>query len=254
VSMLTAPSSQNPKPVSKVWRPDLTRLPELTPGRRLFRRFFKLLCRAVVFIFTRTTIQGMENYPRRGPALVVINHLGDPDAFLMMAALPDFPEMIGKIELREIIWLRMLGALLGMIWVHRGQPDRRAISAALQAFKRGLKVIIAPEGREAVSGALEEGTEGAAYLAQRGGVPVVPVTITGSEFRLIENGMKKFLRVPVTISVGKPFVLPEYSDRKDALQEGTRQIMEALARQLPPEYRGVYGYVGEQAQPDPRKK
>jgi len=77
------------------------------------------------------------------------------------------------------------------------------------------------------------------------GVPVVPVTITGSEFRLIEKGMKKFRRVPVTMTVGKPFVLPEFTSRMDALQEGTRLIMEALARQLPPEYRGVYAYVGK---------
>ncbi len=248
MSMPTAPSSPTPKPVSQVWRPDLTRLPELTLGRRLFRRFFKLVCRLVVLIFTRTTIRGLENYPRQGPALVVINHLGDPDAILVMAALPDFPEMIGKIELREIPSLRLLGALLGMIWVHRGQPDRRTISAALEAFRRGLKVIIAPEGRESASGALEEGTEGAAYLALRGGVPLIPLTITGSEFRYIENGMKKFRRVPVTITVGKPFHLPQYTDRKDALREGTRFIMETLARQLPPQYRGVYAYVGKSGQ------
>ena len=76
-------------------------------------------------------------------------------------------------------------------------------------------------------------------------MPVVPLTITGSDFRLIENGMKKFRRTPVTLAVGNPFVLPEFTSRMDALQEGTRLIMEALARQLPPEYRGVYAYVGK---------
>ncbi|MCX6033534.1 MAG: lysophospholipid acyltransferase family protein [Chloroflexi bacterium] len=223
--------------------PDLTRLPALTPGRRLFRRFFQFVCRVVVFLCTKATIRGLENYPRRGPALVVINHLGDPDAVLAMAALPDFPEVIGKIELRDILVLRLVMDMLGIIWVHRGQPDRRALSAALEAFRQGRRVIIAPEGRESVSGALEAGTEGAAFLALRGGVPVVPVTISGSEFRRIENNLKKLRRTPVTVTVGKPFVLPQQSRRQDALREGTRLIMERLARQLPPEYRGFYADV-----------
>ena len=64
-----------------------------------------------------------------------------------------------------------------------------------------------------------------------------------AEFRLVENNLKKLRRAPVTLKVGKPFVLPQQSRDRDALQEGTRLIMESLARQLPPAYRGVYAYV-----------
>jgi 1-acyl-sn-glycerol-3-phosphate acyltransferase len=215
----------------------------LTISRRLFRRFFQVLCRFVVFVCTKTTVIGRENYPRQGPALVVINHLGDPDAVLVIASLPYFPEVIGKIELREFTLLRWLGDMLGIIWVHRGQPDRRAISAALEALRKGRYVIIAPEGRESVSGALEAGTEGAAFLALEAGVPVVPVTLTGSEFRRIENNLKKLHRSQVTVTIGKPFELPMKKKDPGALQEGTRLIMETIARQLPPAFRGVYAYV-----------
>jgi 1-acyl-sn-glycerol-3-phosphate acyltransferase len=169
--------------------------------------------------------------------------LGDPDAILILAAMPEFPEAIGKIELRAIPVLRLVMDMLGVIWIHRGQPDRRALSAALEALHQGRRVIIAPEGRESVSGALESGTEGAAYLAIKAGVPVVPVTITGSEFRHIENNLKKLRRTPVTIRVGKEFNLPQQSQGRDALREGTRLIMEAMASQLPPEYRGIYAYI-----------
>ncbi len=110
-------SSPTPKPVSKIWRPDLTRLPELTFSRRLFRRFFQTLCRVVVSICTRTVVHGRENYPARGPALIVINHLGDPDAVLVVAALPDFPEVIGKIELRDIPVAPLAG---GYAWCYLG--------------------------------------------------------------------------------------------------------------------------------------
>jgi 1-acyl-sn-glycerol-3-phosphate acyltransferase len=233
----------SPKPVSEIWQPELTRLPSLTLARRSFRRFFKGFCKFIVFACTRTKIKGLENYPRRGAAIVVINHLGDPDAILTLAALPDFPEVIGKIELRSIPVLRLVTDMLGIIWVHRGQPDRRAMTAALEALHGGRRIIIAPEGRESVSGGLEAGTDGAAYLAIKSGAPVVPVTITGSEFRLIENGLKKWRRVPVEVKVGIPFTIPPGTDRKEAVKEGTRKIMEGLARQLPAPYRGFYAYI-----------
>ncbi len=240
MSMQTAPSPPTPKLVSQIWRPDLTRLPPLSRGRRLFRRFVQRLCRIVIFVCTRATVSGLENYPRQGPALVVINHLGDPDALLTLAFLPDFPEVIGKIELRAIPVLCQVMDALGIIWVHRGQPDRRAISAALEALQEGRRVIIAPEGRESVTGALEPGTDGAAFLALKANVPVVPITITGTELRRVENSLKKLHRAPVSLTVGRPFVLPQRGDRRKMLQEGTRLIMGTLARQLPPEYRGVY--------------
>jgi 1-acyl-sn-glycerol-3-phosphate acyltransferase len=143
---------------------------------------------------------------------------------------------------------------LGILWVHRGQPDRRAISAALEAFHRGQRVIIAPEGRESVSGALEEGTDGAAFLALKARVPIVPITLTGTEHRRIENAMKTRRRTPVTLTVGKPFFLSDLTldgvkgsaGRHVALRAGTRLIMETLARQLPSEYRGVYNYIGDE--------
>jgi 1-acyl-sn-glycerol-3-phosphate acyltransferase len=189
----------------------------------------------------------LENYPRGGPALVVINHLGDPDVVLLLGALPDFPEIIGKIELREILFLRLVADLMGVIWIHRGQPDRRALSAALDAFNQGKRVLIAPEGRESISGTLERGTEGAAFLALKAGHPlrIVPVTITGSEFRRIENNLKRLRRTPITLTIGHPFRLPELARGQKRLQEGTRIIMEALARQLPTEFRGVYSDIHE---------
>ncbi len=243
MSIPPTPFSPSPKPVSKVWRPELTRLPRLTVARRLFRRFFQVLCRIVVFVCTKMTIHGLENYPPRGPALVVINHLGDPDVVLVVAALPKIPEAFTKIELRDIRLLRWLADMLGVIWVHRGQPDRRALSAGLETFRQGRILIIAPEGRESASGALEEGTEGAAFLALESGVPVVPVTLIGSEFRRIESNLKKLRRSPVIVTIGKPFLLPMQKKDYAAVKEGTRTIMESLARQLPLEYRGVYSYI-----------
>jgi len=187
-------------------------------------------------------VSGLENFPEKGPALVVTNHLGDPDIVFGLAFLPVFPEALAKIELYDLPILGPVMHALGVIWVHRGQPDRRAIRAALEGLQAGRFLGIAPEGRESLTGALEPGTEGAAFLALKAGVPVpiVPITITGTEHRRVENSLKKLRRTPVTLTIGKPFVLPLQADRREMIREGARLIMETLARQLPPEYRGVY--------------
>lgn len=230
-----------PKPVSEFWRPELTRLPELTLGRRLFRRLMRGFCRLVVRACTRPVVRGLENYPRRGPALLVMNHLGDPDAFLIVGFLPEVPESIGKIELRAIPVLGAAMEALGVIWVHRGRADRRALAAALAALGQGRRVLIAPEGRESLSGALERGTDGAAFLALKAGVPVVPLAVTGTETRRVLGNLKRLRRTPVSLTIGAPFSLS--GQGRQALQEGTQRIMESLARLLPPEYRGVYSDV-----------
>jgi 1-acyl-sn-glycerol-3-phosphate acyltransferase len=90
---------------------------------------------------------------------------------------------------------------------------------------------------------LEGGTEGAAFLARKAKVPIVPIAITGTENWRIYGNMKRFRRTEVTMTIGDPFILPESEDRRSALEEGTRLIMEALARLLPLEYRGIYSYV-----------
>jgi len=218
-------------------------LPALTPARRLARRLLRGLVRFLVFCFTRTEVSGLENFPKNGPALVVMNHLGDADALIMIAFLPVFPEALAKIELYNFPVLGALMHAYGVIWVHRGQPDRRAIHAALEGLQAGKFVGVAPEGRESLSGALEEGTEGAAFLALKAEVSLVPVTITGTQNARLYGNMLRLRRTQVTMRVGKAFVLPEPANRPSALRESTRLIMETLARQLPPEYRGVYSYV-----------
>jgi 1-acyl-sn-glycerol-3-phosphate acyltransferase len=128
----------------------------------------------------------------------------------------------------------------GVIWVHRGQPDRRALRAALQGLGQGRLVTIAPEGRESLSGALEEGTRGAAYLALKAGVPVIPVTLTGTENWRVYGNLKRFRRTEMSVTVGQPFYLDVPGNQRQAQEQGTLQIMRKLAEQLPEEYRGVY--------------
>ena len=231
--------SPPPKPITEVWRPDLVALPRLTLARRAFRAFLRGLTKLVTFFTMRTTIRGLENFPKQGPAIIVINHLGDADAVLIGASIPTTIDGMGKIELIDE-WVGAIMHAYGTIWVHRGRPDRRALRAALDGLAEGRIVALAPEGRQSLIGGLEEGNAGAAFLAMKSGAPIVPIAMTGTENKNIYGHLKKWKRAPVTLTVGKPFYLPEQPDRQKMLREGTHQIMASLASLLPESYRGNY--------------
>jgi 1-acyl-sn-glycerol-3-phosphate acyltransferase len=101
-------------------------------------------------------------------------------------------------------------------------------------------IFIAPEGRESVTGSLEGGTAGAAYLALKAGVPLVPMTFTGTENSHVFPNLKRLRRTRITLTVGPAFELESSPDWRESVRAGTSTIMKKLATQLPPEYRGVY--------------
>jgi 1-acyl-sn-glycerol-3-phosphate acyltransferase len=233
--------SPPPKPISDVWRPDLVSLPQLTFRRRLFRFFFRGFTKLLCWVTLKTRISGLENFPKRGPAIIAFNHLGDADAVLLLATLPFSPiEGIGKIELYDHWLVGPVFRAYGVIWVHRGQPDIKAIRAALNGLREGRMISLAPEGRQSLTGALEEGEKGAAFLALKSGAPIVPIALTGLENGNIYGHLRRWRRAPVSLSVGKPFFLEENPDRQKMIQEGTRRIMESLASLLPESYQGFY--------------
>lgn len=229
-----------PKPVTDIWLPELVRLPRLTPLRLAFRRFSHGLIKLVAWACTRIEIGGLENIPRDGPILIVINHLGDADVPALISSLPFTPDALAKIELYDLPILGKLIDLYGVIWLHRGKPDKRALRAALDGLAEGRRIIIAPEGRYSLTGTLEEGSGGAAFLAYKSGAPILPIAITGTENEAVYSSLKLFKRARVHIRVGKIFRLEEQvSTRREAMNEGTMRIMAEIRSLLPEKYRGM---------------
>jgi 1-acyl-sn-glycerol-3-phosphate acyltransferase len=228
------------KPVSETYRPELIRLPSLSCSRRAFRWVVKGLTWIIVKLLLKVELIGRENLPREGPILMVSNHLGDADAIIGLALSKVPFDVMGKIELYDIPVFGKLFDLYGTIWVHRGRPDRRAIRAALNGLAEGRMIAIAPEGRESLSGALEPGTDGAAYIALKADVPILPVAVTGTENWRVYGNLKKFRRTRITVTMGTSFELQKTGDRRSDIHNGTQTIMKRLAQMLPQEYQGVY--------------
>lgn len=238
------PPSLPPKPVADVFRPELTRLPVYNIWRRLARRGLRALQRFLVATRLKLRVSGLENFPRHGPALIVLNHLGDADIVVILSQLRTLEvDPLAASNLYDIPALRLAAEMYGVIWLHRGHPDRRALNCAIESLRRGRFVTIAPEGRESLVGGLEQGLDGAAFLALRSDVPILPIAITGTEKPRIYRGLICWPRQPVSMTVGQSFRIVKSGDRRSDLKNGTDQIMRSLARLLPPEYQGVYRQV-----------
>lgn len=234
-------SSLPPKPVTDVWRPELVRLPKMTAARCAFRAFGQGLAKLITKVCLNVTVEGRGNFPKAGPLLVVINHIGDSDLPVLISVLPSPPDALGKIELYELPILGKMIDWYGVIWLHRGRSDIRALRAALDGFAEGRIIVIAPEGRYSVTGALEEGNGGAAFLAYKSGAPILPIAITGTENENVYGHLRRFRRARVHVKVGKMFGLTgQELGRQEAVDQGTHQIMAELAALLPEKYRGAY--------------
>ena len=193
-------------------------------------------CRLVTRLLARVTVRGVEQVPAAGPLLVTMNHLGGADPFLCIAHLPRPLTIAGKREIFSWPVLGWVARAYGMIPITRGEPDRATLRLLLDRLAGGAALLIAPEGRESRTGALEPGKTGPAFLAQHADVPILPVAITGTAWNRVLPTWQRLRRPPVTVTIGAPYHLPPGLPRRAAADE----IMRRLATLLPPDYRGVY--------------
>jgi 1-acyl-sn-glycerol-3-phosphate acyltransferase len=184
----------------------------------------------------RLTMIGAENVPLTGGVLLTMNHLGAADPVLVLGFSPRPVVTTGKAELLDWPVVGLVVRAYGMIPLHRGQADRAALKILLGRLAGGDALLIAPEGRESLTGSLEPGQEGAAFLAQHADVPLVPVALTGTAWKEILPAWRRLRRPCVTLTFGRPYRLAAAGPRAAAADE----IMRHIAALLPPTYRGVY--------------
>jgi 1-acyl-sn-glycerol-3-phosphate acyltransferase len=187
----------------------------------------------------RYHLEGAEHMPSGGAYLVVTNHLSVFDAPVVFMNIPARTLMFGADKWRRVPFVSALIESIGVIWITRGEADMDAIKAALNVLKSGQRLGVAPEGTRSPTGALQPGKPGAAYLADRARVPLVPMAITGTE--TVARSWLRLRRPVVTCRIGPPFTLSGDGRAKGArLDEFTDEIMCTLAALLTPAYRGVY--------------
>jgi 1-acyl-sn-glycerol-3-phosphate acyltransferase len=204
--------------------------------------FGRGLIHILVFPFAWWRVKGRENITSPGPFIVVCNHLHIVDPPIIAASLPLKCVLMAKEELWHNRWSRFWVKNFGAFPVRRGGFDRAAIRQAEYWLKKGVSVIMFPEGTRSPDARMIPALPGAALIAQRMGVPVLPVSITGTE-KLRHLTWCLIHHPRITITFGGPFSLPPSNGKmaREQRQEMMDGIMRKVAALLPPEYRGVYG-------------
>lgn len=206
----------------------------------LYYRGWYHLLRAAAPTIAYMKVRGREHVPTKGPFLLVSNHVSMTDPPCLMAYVPRHLHFMTKAELfDQFPWKYILPPGQPIV-VHRGRADRQALRQAEEFLKRGEAVALFAEGTRARSGEAQEARAGVVFLAQRTGVPIVPVAISGTE-KIFSKRFPWYRRTRVHLTFGKPFLLAEFGEITRTNREAiAQQVMARVAELLPPGYRGVY--------------
>lgn len=182
--------------------------------------------------FWRLTIRGKENVPATGPFVLAPVHRSFIDFSLTSSITKRRMRYMGKDSLWKVGLFGKLISALGAYPVHRGGADREALRRTIDVLQGGEPVVIFPEGTRQFGPKVENLFEGAAYVATKVGVPIVPVGIGGSE-QALPKGKKLPRPVKVAIVVGTPIVPPVPSEGRTsrrAVHELTLQLRDEIQR------------------------
>ena len=203
--------------------------------------FGRIFIPTIASPFFSRQVKGKENLPAQGPVIIACNHLHIADPPIVADSIPLKTVFMAKEELWHNKWSRFWVENFGAFPVKRNGFDREAIRLAEEWLGKGISLIMFPEGERSKNAQMKKALPGAALLALRNGVPVVPVGITGTQY--IRNLKWAFFHHPkITITIGKPLYPPDCDGKpnKEQRNQFCEDIMYKIAELLPKEYRGVY--------------
>ncbi|GAA5037130.1 lysophospholipid acyltransferase family protein [Actinopolymorpha pittospori] len=197
----------------------------------------------------RPWVEGLENVPREGPAILVSNHLSFSDSVWLPLVVPRRITFPAKIE--YFIGTGIKGRLtalffrgIGQVPIDRagGRASQIALDAGLRILQRGDLFGIYPEGTRSPDGRLYKGKTGVARLALASGAPVLPVAMIGTDkMQPPGKALPKLMRPGVRI--GKPLDFSRYEGMEDdrfVLRSVTDEIMYELMELSGQEYVDIY--------------
>jgi 1-acyl-sn-glycerol-3-phosphate acyltransferase len=179
--------------------------------------------------FSRVAIVGEEKLVPGQAAVYASNHLSYMDTPVLFAMLPFQFRILAKQALWKIPFVGWYLRRSGQVPIDASSP-RSAIAGLLRGVKalnHGLPIFVFPEGARSPQGTLRTMASGAAFMAIRAGVPLVPLTLIGT-YELLPMHVYALRPRPLKLVVGDP-IPTEGLTTKDADALTTR-LFEAISR------------------------
>lgn len=170
-------------------------------------RFTRVVLTPMLVHGFRARAIGVENVPESGGAILAPNHLSHADPFFMGVFLSRPVRFMAKSELFRPPFLERYLTHIGTFPVRRNQHDVDAIDTASAILDRGGLLCIYAEGTRQDSGRPGSPHRGVGRIALQMGVPVVPVTMYGTQ--RLEKARGSGVRWPkITVQFGEPITFP----------------------------------------------
>jgi acyl-[acyl-carrier-protein]-phospholipid O-acyltransferase / long-chain-fatty-acid--[acyl-carrier-protein] ligase len=198
----------------------------------LFASFFRWLFR----LLYRVEVLGMENYHAAGrKALIVPNHTSLLDGPLLSVFLPEKAAFAINTYMAKEWWVRPAFALSDMCPIDPTNP--LALRTLVDRLKHNQKVVIFPEGRLTVTGALMKVYEGPAAIAQMAGANVLPVRISGAQFSPFSKMQGKlrlqwFPKITITFLPPVKFTAPEGLKGSTLREHQAEKLYDVMANMM----------------------
>ena len=199
------------------------------PAARAFRRgAFDLVGNPLTHLLAAPQVFGAEHLaPLEGPVIFAANHTSHLDTAIVMSALPErFRKRAAVAAAADYFfdrpWKSAVSSLfLGAIPVERSRVNRQSADIAAGLIETGWNLVIFPEGGRSPDGWGQEFRGGAAYLAKRCNVPVVPIHLHGVR-PIIPKGSTRLRPGKVEVRIGDALWPKQATD--DARDEDARHF------------------------------
>jgi len=180
----------------------------------------------------RVTVTGLERLDLSRPRIYAANHLSALDIPLVYRYLPFQFRIIAH---RIVFRLPLVGFHLRAAGQLMIDPDsvalsRKALREAVETLRRGLPMVIFPEGERSPNGQMQPFRRGAFYVAVEAPADVVPIAILGT-YRAFPRGSSHMRPGPLKIVIGDPIPVAGFTRRNlDALAARTQAAVKELLR------------------------
>lgn len=199
---------------------------------RSFYQVVRFLVVSICRVYLRMSVEGRENVPREGAFVLAPIHRSYIDTPIASGCTRRRMRFMGKDSLWRGQPFRWILSALGGFPVSRGTADREAIVRSIQVLESGEPLVLFPEGERKSGPIVQPLFDGAAYVACKAGVPIVPVGIGGSEAAL-GKGAKWMRPHKVHVIIGRPLPVPPRVDGRmprSSIRETSSLLHDELQR------------------------